>query len=198
MTAVCPCCGVHRLTPKSPRIDEVPWGDCACSDSVTCVAHQINSTDAPSRPTDMVLSEKGQQIYVRRLKEHAETVERFASFDRAALQSQLDEALAECDRLRWLLTDAKDEARERSEFANAETEHANRWALRARKAEALLEGLCAQFEDVVAHADWRAAGSKGMQVPFQGDFAGAAKLPSVISRMRWWAKEIRSTLKGSA
>ncbi len=139
MNAICPCCGVHRLTPKPPRIDEVPWGDCACSDRVTCLAHQIDITDAPSRPTDAMLADKGQAIYLRRLKDHAETVERFASFDRAALQSQLDEALTECDRLRRLLADAKDEARERSEFANAETEHANRWARRARKAEALAE-----------------------------------------------------------
>ena len=143
MNAVCPCCGVHRLTPRPPRIDDVPWGDCACSDRVTCVAHQIDSTDAPSRPTDAMLAEKGQQIYVRRLKEHAETVEHFA---------------------------------------------------RMQVQRALLEGICSQFEGAVAHADWRAAGSKGMHVPFTGDFASAVQLPSVVGRMRWWAKEIRSVI----
>jgi hypothetical protein len=103
------------------------------------VAHQIDSTDAPSRPTDAMLAEKGQQIYVRRLQEHAETVEHFA---------------------------------------------------RMQRCRSLLEGICSQFEGAVAHA----AGSKGMHVPFTGDFASAVQLPSVVSRMRWWAKEIRSVI----
>ncbi len=141
MTAVCPCCGVHRLTPKPPRIDDVPWGDCACSDRVTCVAHQIDSTDAPSRPTDAMLAERGQGIYLRRLEEHAEILQHFARCNPVAMRG-------------------------------------------------LLAGICSLFEGVVAYAD----GSKGMHVPFTGDFASAAQIPSVVSRMRWWAREIRSVI----
>jgi hypothetical protein len=96
----------------------------------------------------MMLAEKGQQIYIRRLKEYAETVEHFSRFDMAMMQVQ----------------------------------------------RALLEGICSQFEGAVAHADWRAAGSRGMHVPFTGDFASAVQLPSVVGRMRWWAKEIRSVI----
>lgn len=107
------------------------------------MAHQIDSTDAPSRPTDMMLADKGQQIYIRRLKEYAETVEHFA---------------------------------------------------RMQGYRALLEGICSQFEVADAHTDWRAAGSRGMHVPFTGDFASAVQLPSVVSRMRWWAREIRAVI----
>ena len=76
----CPCCGVHAFPPKSPRVDEVPWGDCACSDSVTCMAHRLGADDVPPRPTDAALAEKGQQIYVQRLKDYADLMRRFAEF----------------------------------------------------------------------------------------------------------------------
>ena len=33
----------------------------------------------------------------------------------------------------------------------------------------------------------------GMRVPFHGDFASAT--PSTISRLRWWARDLRSVLK---
>lgn len=59
----------------------------------------------------------------------------------------------------------------------------------------MLEAICGEFERTVAHADWRAAGSKGMSVPFHGDFASVAQLPSVISRMRWWVKEMRNVIE---
>ena len=63
------------------------------------------------------------------------------------------------------------------------------------KARAALSALCAEFEGAVAHADWKANGSKGMHVPFTGDFASVTQLPSAIGRMRWWAREIRKVLE---
>lgn len=60
----------------------------------------------------------------------------------------------------------------------------------------MLEGICGEFERTIRHADWVAAGSKGMSVPFHGDFANVAHLPSIISRMRWWAREMRRVITG--
>jgi hypothetical protein len=60
----------------------------------------------------------------------------------------------------------------------------------------MLDGICSEFEGVVAHADWKAAGSKGMSVPFFGDFASAVQLPSLVGRMRWWANEMRKVIGG--
>jgi hypothetical protein len=59
----------------------------------------------------------------------------------------------------------------------------------------LLEAICVEFEQTIAHFDWKKAGSKGMSVPFHGDFASAVRLPSVISKMRWWVREFREALK---
>jgi hypothetical protein len=53
----------------------------------------------------------------------------------------------------------------------------------------LLEAICGEFERTIRHAEWVAAGSKGMSVPFHGDFASVAHLPSVIGRMRWWSRD---------
>jgi hypothetical protein len=64
-----------------------------------------------------------------------------------------------------------------------------------RMLRAHLEAITTEFEATVAHADWRAAGSKGMSVPYHGDFASAVQLPSVISRMRTWAKGFREVLE---
>lgn len=61
-------------------------------------------------------------------------------------------------------------------------------------ARGVLSALCAEFEGAVAHADFRAAGSSGMGVPFHGDFASATQLPSVVGRMRWWAREMRKVI----
>ena len=60
----------------------------------------------------------------------------------------------------------------------------------------MLEGICGEFERTIKHAEWVAAGSKGMSVPFHGDFASVAHLPSIISRMRWWAREMRRVITG--
>jgi len=61
----------------------------------------------------------------------------------------------------------------------------------------MLEAICVEFEQTIAHADWLKAGSKGMQVPFFGDFASCVQLPSVISKMRWWVREFRRVLGGA-
>lgn len=62
------------------------------------------------------------------------------------------------------------------------------------EARRMLEAICDEFERTIAHAEWVAAGSKGMSVPFHGDFASVVQLPSVVSRMRWWAREMRRAL----
>lgn len=78
----------------------------------------------------------------------------------------------------------------------------------SREAEAKARGECErlraalgsvadEFERTIAHADWVAAGRKGMHVPFHGDFAAAVQLPSVVSRMRWWLREFKRALGGA-
>jgi hypothetical protein len=56
------------------------------------------------------------------------------------------------------------------------------------------DALAGEFERAVAHAEWRAAGSKGMGVPFHGDFEAIARMPSAVGKMRWWARELRKAL----
>jgi chromosome segregation ATPase len=76
------------------------------------------------------------------------------------------------------------EQRERAEKAERERDEAR----------AMLSAICSEFERAVSHADWRAAGSPGMSVPFTGDFASATQIPSVVGRMRWWAREMRKAI----
>lgn len=75
----CPCCGVHRVSPRPPRIGEVRWADCACSDSVTCLAHQLGSEDLPIRPPDAVLAERGERGHKIALADFAESAVRWAA-----------------------------------------------------------------------------------------------------------------------
>lgn len=56
----------------------------------------------------------------------------------------------------------------------------------------LLEAITHEFERTIEEAE-RPKG--GMQVPFHGDFASAARLPSVIGHMRWWVREFRRALE---
>jgi predicted amidophosphoribosyltransferase len=58
----------------------------------------------------------------------------------------------------------------------------------------MLEGICSEFERTIAHADWKADGSKGMSVPFHGDFASAVQLPSIVGKMRWWSRQMRKVI----
>jgi hypothetical protein len=55
----------------------------------------------------------------------------------------------------------------------------------------LVEALVREMEDAIAHRE-RPRG--GQQVPFFGDFAQAP--PSLIARLRWWVRELRSSLGG--
>lgn len=58
----------------------------------------------------------------------------------------------------------------------------------------LLEGICNEFEHTIAHFDWVQAGSKGMSVPFHGDFVSIARMPGPVQKMRWWVREFRKAL----
>ena len=58
----------------------------------------------------------------------------------------------------------------------------------------MLELLGEEFKTTVEHAEWLAKGSKGMQVPFHGEFAAAVHNPSVIIRFKWWVREIEKCL----
>jgi hypothetical protein len=61
----------------------------------------------------------------------------------------------------------------------------------------LLVALAETFEAVVSEAEFRAGGSKGMQVTFTGEFCAAAQLPSCVRAFRRWALEIRDILAKS-
>lgn len=58
----------------------------------------------------------------------------------------------------------------------------------------IMEGFASTAEAAVAHSEWMAGPRTGMQVPFHGDFASAHQIPSVISRLRWWAREFRASI----
>lgn len=58
----------------------------------------------------------------------------------------------------------------------------------------LMEGIADEFERTIQEAERLASGGGGMHVPFHGDFAAAVRLPSVVSRMRWWVREFRRAL----
>lgn len=54
----------------------------------------------------------------------------------------------------------------------------------------LLEALNGEIASKRAHDAWVRAGSKGMSVPFHGNFSSAT--PSVLSRLDWWCRELRA------
>jgi hypothetical protein len=58
----------------------------------------------------------------------------------------------------------------------------------------LTEYLAQEFEGAVREAEFVAGGRKGQIVPVHGDFAGAARMPGLVGRMRWWARELRAAL----
>lgn len=57
----------------------------------------------------------------------------------------------------------------------------------AEKVCRLADALASEFEAAVESTQPKT----GMQVQPCGDFISAARLPIVLSRMRWWAREIR-------
>jgi hypothetical protein len=60
----------------------------------------------------------------------------------------------------------------------------------------LLESVCQMFEAAASEAENIASGRKGMQVPYQHEFAGTLHLPSVVRDVRRWARTIRAHLDG--
>ena len=58
------------------------------------------------------------------------------------------------------------------------------------KVAGLADALAGEFEQAVASRE----PIRGMQVTPSGDFIACAQLPSAVSRMRWWARAIRSAL----
>lgn len=60
--------------------------------------------------------------------------------------------------------------------------------------EVALGAITEEFEATVRHLD---DDGTGLRVPFHGDFAGARQLPSLGSRIRWWARELRYALDRS-
>ena len=68
----CPTCGVLMFPPRFRSVETTTWSDdCACSDKVTCVAHQISGLP-PRRPSVEVLEARAEA-------RHAEEVTRFLS-----------------------------------------------------------------------------------------------------------------------
>lgn len=59
-----------------------------------------------------------------------------------------------------------------------------------------LEGIADEFERTVKHH--LDNDGKGMQAPFHGDFAAAKQIPSLASRIRWWAKHLRAALAAAS
>lgn len=78
----CPTCGVHHMPPRWPSVETTPWtDDCACSDKVTCVAHQLGGP-FPLRPSVEVMKQRAEE---RHQREEARWQEKKARFDRARL-----------------------------------------------------------------------------------------------------------------
>ena len=58
-----------------------------------------------------------------------------------------------------------------------------------------LESITVEFEHAVAVAD---APRGGQSCSPTGDFVAALRLPSFVSRARWWARELRAALDGTS
>lgn len=56
-----------------------------------------------------------------------------------------------------------------------------------------VEAFATCAEAAVRHHEWKAAGSKGMAVPFHGDFANVP--PSSVAALRRWALAARLALR---
>lgn len=72
----CHICGTVHLEPWLNRVEDANWGDCACSDRVTCVAHQLSPHLQPARPSDEVLAQRALEMDVRELKRWQEKRQR--------------------------------------------------------------------------------------------------------------------------
>jgi chromosome segregation ATPase len=94
-------------------------------------------------------------------------------------EKQLDETLFKCEQAELGLANGEEELAEVRQ---------ERDELRDR-----LEAITHEFECTIEYADTRGTG--GVSLPFYGDFAPVVQLPSVISRMRRWAKILREVLE---
>lgn len=63
---------------------------------------------------------------------------------------------------------------------------------RLDKAKFVVDGLRSEVDSAKRHREWVAAGSKGMHVPFHGDFAGVPT--SSLLRLEWWLRELDKSL----
>jgi len=77
--------------------------------------------------------------------------------------------------------------RERIEKLDAECEFVKAQKESLQRTAEFAVSLAEQFERAVASRE----PVSGMQVTPTGDFISAAQLPSVLKRMKWWAREIR-------
>jgi hypothetical protein len=64
---------------------------------------------------------------------------------------------------------------------------------RMQRLETFAEHFAGLVDAAVAHREWKAAGKRGMQVPFHGDFIGAT--PSILATLRRLARDAREALK---
>lgn len=113
----------------------------------------------------------------------------------ATAGSRLARLLATVDKLRERAERSEAIAATSSRNFAAEVARADAAQRETAATRAVLAALTETFEAVLAEAD-RPKG--GMSVPFQGDFVGALRLPSVLGNMRWWAREARRVLAGEA
>lgn len=58
----------------------------------------------------------------------------------------------------------------------------------------IASALAGEFDRAVAHAEFVAGGSKGMHVPFHGDFESAARMPSLVGKLRWWSRALHEAI----
>lgn len=75
----CPCCGVLLMPPRFPSIETTTWSDdCACSDMVTCVFHQIGGA-APQRPSHEVMRARAEERHLLETARFEQKRARFAA-----------------------------------------------------------------------------------------------------------------------
>jgi hypothetical protein len=73
----CPTCGVNHSPPRWPSPETTPWtDDCACSDLVTCIAHQLRGPH-PERPAPEVMNLRAVARHERQLAEYQAKLARF-------------------------------------------------------------------------------------------------------------------------
>lgn len=60
----CPTCGWEHRAPLGPHVPSTPWSDdCACSDLLTCLRHQIDGRTIPDRPDGDTMLVRAKERY---------------------------------------------------------------------------------------------------------------------------------------